>query len=276
MHRFSRPAPISLRQRERHERSCHQSSVRLRHSATRTLKPAWDAAFPSRSSKQTKGRRRGLSRHHTRAAPSCNASAPRTPYSSGSASANDRTFSDGCTSSQEARSCPSSLIAVVRSASVSCPSRSRRANALRASTGVPHHTTMRRSSRSSFRPRLVAVCEQHSGTIALASQNATFQRSSRSSRTAAAAASGRTAGRRVFQNEAGSGRAALRISPAATKGPSSASSSSMDSGTIFAIGRSRSRTMISSPARTSLRYCVNRFRRSAMFVLRTEPPTWPS
>src|SRR5262245_35494328 len=39
--------------------------------------------------------------------------------------------------------------------------------------GVPHQTTIRPASRSSLRLLLVAACEQHNGTIALASQNAT-------------------------------------------------------------------------------------------------------
>jgi hypothetical protein len=40
--------------------------------------------------------------------------------------------------------------------------------------GVPHQTTIRRSSFRSFLPDALAGCGQQSGTIALASQNATF------------------------------------------------------------------------------------------------------
>ena len=39
---------------------------------------------------------------------------------------------------------------------------------------VPHHTTMRFSSRRSRRPCAVAGCEQQRATMALASQNATL------------------------------------------------------------------------------------------------------
>ena len=45
----------------------------------RTVKPAAAAAFTSRSSKQTNGRRRGRSRHHTSAAASWSASPARMP-----------------------------------------------------------------------------------------------------------------------------------------------------------------------------------------------------
>ena len=58
----------------------------------------------------------------------------------------------------------------------------------------------------------------------------------------------------TFQNEDGILPDPFRMSPAATSAASSASSSSTVNGTIFAIGRWRSRTTISSPARTSCRY----------------------
>ena len=70
------------------------------------------------------------------------------------------------------------------------------------------------------------------------------------------------------QNEAGSARSALRISPDATSAESSVSSL-CGSGTILANGSCRSRTTISSPARTSLRYRVKWFRKAAIFVVRT-------
>ena len=66
----------------------------------------------------------------------------------------------------------SALSRSTRSSSVSWPSRTSRAKALRASIGVPHQTTMRFSSPRSRRLCAVVDCAQHSGTIALASQNA--------------------------------------------------------------------------------------------------------
>src|SRR5205085_4973699 len=71
------------------------------------------------------------------------------------------------------------------------------------------------------------------------------QRPSRSSLTASAAVRAVTVARRVFQNDGDRRRSALRNRPAATSATSSADSSSTVSGTIFAIGRWRSRTMIS-------------------------------
>ena len=79
-----------------------------------------------------------------------------------------------------------------------------------------------------------------------ASQNAmTSGFLARSSLTAAAATRMLMAGRRVRQKAAGSGRRAFRMRPAAMSAASSTRSSAV-SGTIFATGRCRSRTMISS------------------------------
>ena len=77
--------------------------------------------------------------------------------------------------------------------------------------------------------------------------------SSRSARTAATAARSVMRARRAFQNEGGIMPDPFRMRPLATSAASSASSSSTVNGTIFAMGRWRSRTTISSPARTSRR-----------------------
>ena len=124
------------------------------------------------------------------------------------------------------------------------PSRTSRANALLASRGVPHQTTISLRSRRSRRPCALAGCEQQSATIALASQKATAQPSSRSAATAATTAFNDTCGRRALQKEGGMAPEPWRIRPAATSAASSASSPSTVNGTIFAMGRCRSRTMI--------------------------------
>ena len=139
----------------------------------RTENPTAAAALRRRSSKHTSTRCFGRSRHHTSAAASCAASGARRPWVSGISSASDRTFSVGSISSQAARNCARRVTARARSSAVRCSSRASRAKALRASSGVPHHTTMRFSSRCSRRPCTVARCEQQRGTMALASQKAT-------------------------------------------------------------------------------------------------------
>jgi hypothetical protein len=75
---------------------------------------------------------------------------------------------------------------------------------------------MRPASRSSLRLRLVAAGEQHSGTIALASQNATSSAilAFPADRGGCGAARHRGAARRVRQNAAGRGCWAFRIGSA--------------------------------------------------------------
>src|SRR5260370_33436007 len=73
----------------------------------------------------------------------------------------------------------------------------------------------------------------------------------------------------IDQNDLGSGASGSFSWPAAARYRSSSSIVSDGCrGTIFAIGRSRSRTRISSPSQTAARYALRRFINSATFTER--------
>jgi hypothetical protein len=79
----------------------------------------------------------------------------------------------------------------------------------------------------------------------------------------------------IDQKDAGSAASGKRSLPAAARASSSASGSpACDKGTILAIGTFRSRTKISCPCRTSLRYRLNSFFNAAMLTLRKDPPVY--
>ncbi len=141
------------------------------HYASTAWNPHCRAACRSCASPEINTWLRGFPDAQVRAAASRNASAAFEGKRSTSVSVYARKRSVGCNFRHPRRSCSSPCPAETCSEGIKCPLRSRRANALRISTGVAHHTTIS-CCRSSRRTMALARFWTQSGTRALESQKA--------------------------------------------------------------------------------------------------------
>ncbi len=216
-------------------------------------KPSWLAARSSCLSPEMKGRPCGLSPHQASAAASWRESAAFSGNRSTRASACARSASVGCISRQDRRITSNDLCALECSAAVNSPVRTRRAKALRISTGV-HQQTTTSCLEMSLRIGVAGCWAMQMGTKELESQNAgSIYRSPRLSRAASTALLCDTFGlgsaQKAFQSISCWGSF---IAPEATICLSCSDRSALSMGRMRATGKLRSRTIISSPFRT---YC---------------------